>query len=283
MGLCVLYYELLQGRRNIMKKLLIGALISVATQALTLPAHIQEEAFIAAHLVDKDIEAILDKYSDQLGRLVDKVRATERRKHGVWQFDWLPGYYIKYNVDRVYKRDLVADCIERNGLDLMHTPVKQFYHIKGRSQKLHSLNYVVIVEKVHDDKKSYKKRMSLEQVKQFCKIIEETGHISTYMSNYLRLENDKLSFIDTDGTFNKNFYVRGIMDLLNCSLGSYYEPEALDYIIDRIAQSFVKLPTDKKKYTKDRVESHLAQQHGNVAHAVRSKLAARISHYRNLL
>lgn len=241
---------------------------------------VADETFIKEHSVSEEIAQKLDQHSDLLGRLVDKIHATERQKHGVWTFDWLPGYYIKYNVSRVVKREILAQCIEEEGLHLLHTPEKLLYHIKGRPTEFSSLNYVVVCKKVRDDKSAYHERMDLEQVRQFITAIEKTGHLSTFEPNFLRLSHRKISFIDTDGTFNTTKPNTGFTRLLDRNLSHYYTPEALAYIIDKIAERLVSETNQKrKKKCITDIGHFLARQTTSVRQKVSKALEARIDYY----
>ncbi len=219
---------------------LISCSIS-ATSEDTLTRSAQKE-FILAHHVDKETTALLDTHSRTLSNLVTSIHSTPMQKNGVWQFEWLPGYYVKYNVERVLMRERLAHCIEKYSLNLLHTPEKFLYHIKGRPTQLHNLNYVVLIKEVQPDPAAQEEPMTLEQVEQFITLIEKTGHCSTFGCNYLRLSDRRISFIDTDGTFNKKNPIKGIIGLLNQPLETYYTSEALYYIVDKIAKHLAQLP-----------------------------------------
>jgi hypothetical protein len=208
----------------------------------------KESAFVKNHLVDAKLAAILDEHAAELSQLVRKVHATPMKKHGVWTFDWLPGYYVKYNIDRVRKRNIVARSIEKHKLHHMHAPEKRLYHIKGRPHKLNSLNYVVIIEAVSGRKPKDKRRLDLPVVKQFVQLIEDTGHISTYGANYIIGDGGRISFIDTDGTFSKERSFVGLIRLLaRDNLEDYYTKDALAYIHECIAKKMAKLASPKKR------------------------------------
>ncbi len=241
-----------------------------------------DENFIKEHSVSKELTQKLDQHSEELARLVEKIDATPRQKHGVWTFDWLPGYYVKYNVSRVIKRESLARCIEEEGLDLLHTPEKLLYHIKGRPNELTNLNYVVLSKKVRDTPKEYQKRMDLEQVKQFITAIEKTGHVSTFEPNFLRLAGRRISFIDTDGTFNVTKPNTGFTRLLDRTLSHYYTPDALDYIIDKIAEKLVTEPSQnrRKKCISD-IEVFLSRRSPSMKKKVTEAITNRMEYYRS--
>lgn len=245
--------------------------------------HMVNEAFIAQHMVSRDIADKLDEHCQELGRLADNIAATPFQKHGVWKFNWLPGYYVKYNVSRLTKRELLNACIQEEKLHLLQAPEKFLYHIKGRPTNFSSLNYLVICKTVHDSKQEYRKRMDLEQVQQFIKVIEKTGHLSTFEPNFLRLPERKISFIDTDGTFNTTKPNTGFIRLLDRNLSRYYKEDALDYIIDKIALhlNLEKDPQRKKKCLAD-IRLFLNRQTPTIRKEIHKKLARRTEFHRAL-
>ncbi len=242
------------------------------------------EAFVKEHSVSEELAQKLDQHSEQLARLVEKIHATPRQKHGVWTFDWLPGYYVKYNVSRVIKAELLRRCIQKEGLDLLHVPQKLLYHIKGRPTELSNLNYVVLSKKVKDSPSEYHKRMDLEQVQQFMTAIEKTGHLSTFEPNFLRLSDRRISFIDTDGTFNMTKPNTGFTRLLDRSLVHYYTADALEHIIDRIAEKLVTEQSEKRKNKCiSDIELFLSRKSPSLKKKITHAITERMNYYRTHL
>ncbi len=250
-------------------------LVCSALFSCTLLVARKEELFIQTHLVDDRISAILDEHSELLEALTQKTNRTPYQKHGVWQFDWLPNYYVKYNTKRLLMREVLAKCIKDYGLNLLHVPQKYLHHIKGRPYNLSNLNYVIVVEELTEDPAADTEPMSLEQVKQFITLIEKTGHCSTFAHNYLRLSDGRISFIDTDGTFNKANPIRGIIDLLNRDLSSYYSSKALLYIVDRIAAHLVLLHGQDLQTALNRIATMLEDQEKSLARKLSTLLKER--------
>jgi hypothetical protein len=238
-----------------------------------------EKYSVTTHLVDTKIRKLLDEHSDLLCSLVDTVHQTPYQKHGVWKFDWLPGYYIKYNIKRLFMRERIASCIAKNNLDLLYIPRKYLYHIKGRPEALHSLNYLIVVEDVPSV--THTKPLGIEYAQQFVKLIKETGHCSTYACNYLELKDGRLALIDTDGTFNKKNSIRGIIDLLRRNLSSYYTEEARSYLIECLARSMARLTKEDYLVALKRITSTFAEQDTELASHLFSTLNKRIKIHKN--
>jgi hypothetical protein len=264
-----------------MKKILLGlGLTIIGNCAIArVKTLIDQEQLINQHLVDKDIAKVLDNHSSALGKLLDSIDKTHRKKGGVWQFKWLPGYYIKYNIARLEKREILEQCIQENKLHLLHTPEKYLYHINGRSFEPTSRNYAVIIKEVEDDQEEYDKPMDKEQVEQIILAVEKSGHISTFKNNYLRLKNRRISFIDTDGTFDKERTIVGVARLLGSNLTNSYTPEALYYIIDHLGYRIAHATPFQKKEANKSIESFLEGQKSSVRDRVEKLLSDRIKHY----
>lgn len=255
------------------KYVLLLVSCSVTSQATS------EKEFVKTHLVNTEIRAVLDQHADQLYSLVDKIHQTPYQKHGVWKFDWLPGYYVKYNVKRLFMRERIASCITKNNLNLLSIPQKYLYPIKGRPEAVHNLNYLIVVEDVPSV--AHSKPLGIEYAHQLVKLIKETGHCSTYACNYLELEDGKLAFIDTDGTFNKKNSIRGIIDLLRRDLSSYYTEEARTYLIDQLARSMVRLTSAEQQIAKKRILSTFSEQNTELAAHLFSTLNERIKAHKH--
>lgn len=241
-----------------------------------------ETTFIERHRVEASLQEILDDHCELLASLVDTIHKTPLQKHGVWQFDWLPGYYVKYNIARLFMRERLATCIEQENLTLLHTPEKYLYHIKGRPHDLHNLNYVIVVKALTENPHAHEQPMHLSQVKQFITLIEKTGHCSTFAHNYLRLHDGRISFIDTDGTFNRKNPIRGIIDLLNRDLSSYYSQDALYHIIDCLAAHLTKLPKQEREKAEKRIATMLESQEASLVHKIYTLLREReIAHIKS--
>jgi len=204
------------------------------------------------------------------------------KRGGVWKFKWLPGYYVKYNIDRLKKRQLLDSCIQEKNLYLLHTPAKYLYHINGRPHKFTSQNYAIIIKEVEDDEEEYDKPIDEEQVKQMVHAVEETGHISTFKNNYLRLKNRRISFIDTDGTFNKERSIVGIARLLDGGdLPTHFTPEALYYLIDHLGYRIAHASASQKKEAYKAIDYFLGKQKSSVRKRIYALLEQRIEEHAN--
>ncbi len=64
-----------------------------------------QEHYLERYAVDSEIAQVLDTHHEHIAELLADVDAGSK-KHAVWQFEWLPHYYVKYGlrVLRVWKK-----------------------------------------------------------------------------------------------------------------------------------------------------------------------------------
>ncbi len=219
-------------------KLCLAPLLLVS---LMLSAH-RRDRYVERYSVEPEIAAILDRHSDQVFKCIKSIHKTRLQKHGVWQFDWLPGYYVKYGLARIDGMERMNKCIERNDLDLLWVPEKKIYHIKGRPRNLSSLNYAVIIEAVPTDPKPAP--LSLEHVNQLCSIIHNTDYISMTPTNFIPTIDDRIALIDTEATFNRSLLLKGFTRMLGDgdNLRKRYTQKGLDHIMGEIKKQLRKHP-----------------------------------------
>ncbi len=209
-----------------------------------------EAKFIAKYGVDPSLAARLEAHRNQVIKLIESCNEDDcEQRHAVWELPFLPGYLMKRGVTRIEGMERIRLCIEKHNLDRIIVPQKYFYHIPGRPKKLKSTNYFIIVPKLIE-KKAHQP-LNLQEVRQLCTLVEQTGYSDIQKPNILRLENDQLAMIDTDiWAFNDAPYV-GIMRFI-AEYGEYdirkdFTNEALKYILSQLKKH---MPTDKDTYRK---------------------------------
>jgi hypothetical protein len=200
--------------------------------------------YIESYSVDPEIAAILDLHSEEISKKLQKIYASRWQKHGVWQFDWLPGYYVKYGLSRIDGMERMKKCIKDYNLDLLTVPDKKIYHLKGRPHELSDLNYAVIIKAV--DASPNHKPLTLKQVKQLCTIIHKTDYISMTSTNYIRTTDGKLSLIDTEATYDRKKLLKGFLRMVGTdhNLNRDYEKESLKHVFSEIKKYLAKHPKE---------------------------------------
>ncbi len=193
------------------------------------------------YAVDSDIEAILDAHSHEIYKKIKKIDSTIQW-HGVWQFDWLPGYYIKYGLERIKGVERIRRCIETYDLDCLTTPDKRVYHIKGRPYTQDNLNYAVVVKAIEPAGKQ--RPLTLEQVEQLCTIIHKADYVDMTSTNYIQMADGKLCLIDTEGIFNASKRIKGFLRMIGTrhDLNKNYTKDALKHIFWEIKEELRKHP-----------------------------------------
>lgn len=246
--------------------LLLMAMLSSTpiTRAATLPAH---------------VKALLDEHTNQLQILVKTAHDQPHLRMGahVHEMPWLPGYLIKYGVNRFYNAQKLKSIIRAHKLNLISVATKYLYHIPGRPEKMSDKNYLVIVKKVEKDTSPSgdpRQVLNLEQVKQLCYVALYARHYDLHTSNYI-VNQGKLIIIDTDkgampsekviDKFDNDRLLHGIrirtvarMRIFNdplakihdgvCPLHTHYDEAAKAYVIAQIkARNAFYLAQNKKR------------------------------------
>jgi hypothetical protein len=215
--------------------------------------------YIERYLVEPEIAALLDLHSDDVSKKIEKIYESRTQKHGVWQFDWLPGYYVKYGLARIDGMERMKKCIKDHNLDHLTVPNKKIYHIKGRPHELSDLNYAAVIKEVNAAPKH--KPLTLDEVKQLCTIIHETDYISVTSRNFIRTKDGKLSLIDTESTYSRKKLLKGFLRMIGgyYDLNKDYEQEALKHVFGEIRTYLSKHP-EKADSALPLLHSYLKQQ-----------------------
>ena len=210
--------------------------------------------------VHRDIKAILDEHSSEIIRAVKQMKKPRKKyRDGVWNFSWLPDYFVKYDVSRIEGMNRIKHCIKKNKLHLITLPDKRLYHIKGRPKQFTNENYVVVVKKIIPTVNP--QPLTLEHVQQLSTIIKKTTYVDMTKTNYIRIGKGKLCLIDTEGSFDGGRLIRGYLRLLgsNHVLNSDYTEDALKYLCTEIKALLKDDPTIAP-FTFMRLEQYFAKQ-----------------------
>lgn len=145
-------------------------------------------------------EVILDAHVSELKKFLDHCINNDRNQAdaNTCKKVWLPGYWIKYGVDRVRNAEKLKTTIQEQNLNLITVAEKYLYHIPGTPEQLTNENYLVIAENVSSAQGE--KKLSLEYAEQLCKAILHAKYYDLHTGNYILQKNGKLTIIDTDST-----------------------------------------------------------------------------------
>ena len=123
---------------RIHKLLLIGSIL------LASPL-VAQEYYKERYKVDQEIAQILDAHNELIAAQLTQVESGSK-KHGVWTFTWLPGYYVKYGLARIAGMEKMQQVIDRCKLTSLYVADKRLYHIKGNPTALSNLNYAIVIK-----------------------------------------------------------------------------------------------------------------------------------------
>lgn len=197
--------------------------------------------FIARYQVDPAIAGILDAHAEDILAHLHRIQKHHITEHETWTFRWLPGYIVKFNLNRIHGMEKMRRCIVKHNLDLLTLPDKRIYHVKGRPAALNNMNYVVVAKMIETDPD--RQPMTPRHIDQLITLMEETGYISTTATNYIRTYNGKLAMIDTESTYDKSKLLsKGYMRLISAyhKVKKDYTKEALQYLLTRMAAEFLR-------------------------------------------
>jgi len=225
----------------------------------------REDRYQELYLVEPEIAAILDQHVDELYAKVKKIHPKTVRinRLGVWKFDWLPGYYVKYGLDRIAGMEKVKKCIEEFNLNLLTVPDKKIYHLKGRPFDMSNLNYVVIIPEVK--RAQNRPPHHKEYVRQLCTLMYESGYIDLTNANYITMDDGRVCIIDTESYFDRSQFLKGLLRMLghNTNWNTFYTEDGLKYLLGEIKKQVTRKP-------------HLAE---NAVHTIRKRLREQKSPY----
>jgi hypothetical protein len=221
-----------------------------------------DEEFITRYAVDPSLAEILDQHSQEIAQKLEETYKKPTKKHGVWTFEWLPGYYVKYNLARIKGMERMRECIQKNNLTFIRVPDKRIYHIKGKPRSLHNLHYAIVVKASEADPLEMSKPLTLDQVKQLCVLIEKTGYISMTNTNYIRGSNGILTMIDSEATFDHSQRILAYIRMIGArhNLNRDYTPEALTLILNEMANTLKKLPPKDRETALSTIYRYLHEQ-----------------------
>ncbi len=134
-----------------------------------------QEHYLERYAVDPEVIALLDAHSELLAAKLAEVEDGSK-KHGVWTFEWLPHYYVKYGLARIAGLEKMQEAINRCKLTSLYVADKRLYHVKGNPTALSNVNYAVVVKAAKAAQGL--PPLTLEEVQQLCTLMHETGYIS---------------------------------------------------------------------------------------------------------
>lgn len=114
-------------------------------------------------------------------------------------FDWLPGYIVKYGIERIKNSQRLQNVIHENNLTELSVPKKYALKIKTDDES----DSVVIAEYIEGEtnENGNKKALliNLKEIKQLVILADKANNYDLHVSNMIRSKKDnKIYIIDTD-------------------------------------------------------------------------------------
>ncbi len=220
--------------------------------------------------VNRHVKEKLDAHSGLLAKKLKQVHQGTQ-KHGVWQFDWLQGYYIKYGLARIEGMEKMQKVIDRCNLSSITVADKRVYRIKGTDikgtdRKPSNRNCAIVIKRVKAENNLAP--VTLDEVQQLCTIMHETGYISMTGPlakkgpNYIRTKDGSFCLIDTESRYDHTNLLKGFIRLLQShDYTRDLSEEALKHILWEVEQLLKEKP-EEIRYTIRALKICLKEQSG---------------------
>ncbi len=203
----------------------------------------RKEALIKKYAAPQHIIDILEQHTDFFLKIIHECTMGDCKKdYGnlVWQFDTLPGYYVKYGVNRIKGLEKIRECIETFNLNRLTVSKKYLYHIPGKDIEFTDENYWVVAEE--QKPAPIPLVINLEEAKQMFTLIDETGFYDFQPHNIIRNTDNKLAIIDTEPRFNSKwgtcFGLRRIITSQHYDLNTHFTEDALKFIMHKLIECY---------------------------------------------
>lgn len=158
----------------------------------------------------KELRTTLDQHREELRQFAkEKTKLSNNSLffpkklgltlgQGVTRFDWLPGYYVKYHINRANGANILKECIKNENLNVLAVPNKYLYPLYDETVPPHDKNCLVIAEKIE---KNENQTLDASHINQLITLHKKTGFYDMHPGNLLISNDNKCYIIDTGGAF----------------------------------------------------------------------------------
>ncbi len=158
----------------------------------------------------------------------------------------------------------MREVIDRCKLTSLYVADKRLYHVKGNATTLSNLNYAVVIKAAKAAPNL--PPITLEEVKELCALMHETGYISMAGPlspkgpNYIRTKLGKFCLIDTESRYEHENLLKGFMRFLKThDFSRDLSQKALQHIFWEVKELLKKQP-DKISTTLSAISRCIAEQ-----------------------
>jgi len=219
--------------------------------------HAQGAPKTTIHTCPQQSEEIPAEEEARITKLIDRHIPEVMKKMSsvpVAEFDWLDGYVVKQNSDRIEGRKIFSDAIREHKLKKVTVPAKILYTIPSQHRTSPQYNtvgeekfdgqHLVVAKKLEGQHVSFAKQpkefstkpINLEQIRDISTLLKHTKYKEWYYCdgspyNLIHLTNGQIGFIDTElRGFRCSSYAIPLNDLLYLNM----EPDAELFVKDEI-------------------------------------------------
>lgn len=231
--------------------LLLSCAIILNSRAVFCAHKVEIDAeFIKRHEAPAEVTKALKKHTNfflEVNKAFKNRKVRRRFESTAWQFDELPGYFVKRGSGRIWGREVIMRCIQEHNLDCFTVPRKYFYHIPDMGLRLNDNNYWVVAELVQstDDFQPF----NLEEARQLCILLKCAGFMDFLSHNIIRQKDGKIAIIDTESMWiDPRLPCNGIRELFgrrSFKFNKWFTKEAFKHCITELSTC---APLTRKTY-----------------------------------
>jgi hypothetical protein len=149
----------------------------------------------------QNVRKILAQHTGELHQLL--------QEQGVTRKDWLPGYLVKYGIERVPNAQKLRKTIQKHNLNLLDVPRKYIYQVYDKDKAPNNQNSIVVAEYIQGTP-GIETTLNLQQTQQLYCAVDHTALYDLNYRNYIVANNQTVYIIDTDSIAMPPLYEIGI-------------------------------------------------------------------------
>lgn len=165
----------------------ITCLVLIASKLRHRQQYASDNIILKQFAPPNDIKAILNAHTEELQKMLAQYNSQwelhqyDTRGLFISQKPWLPGYYIKYGIERAINAEGLRRILKRQGLsERVGVPDKYVYRVPGTREPLSSKNCLIIVRKIQELPNNY---VTMQESNFMEYTGSMTGHFNLHSTN----------------------------------------------------------------------------------------------------